>query len=139
MTRAAASQSIARCAGSGRLRFTPDPKLGSLRRTIEAIAYNGATPRSRTTVARFRAPAPVKPRKVRGLKLRKRTLRWRGQRGIVRYQLGITLPDGTTRALRARRARLTVRNLPKAGSVRVAIVAVNAVGDSGPVARAKVR
>lgn len=124
---------------SGTLRFTPAAALGAQRRTIEAIAYNRATPRSSTTVARFVASAPAKPTRVRDLKLSGRTLRWRAQRGIPAYELGVTLPDGTTLALRARRNRITIAGLPSRGAVRVAIVALDALGASGPVVRAKVR
>ena len=41
----------------GRLRFSPDPALGS-RRRIEAIVINAGTPRSTETVARYRVAPP---------------------------------------------------------------------------------
>ena len=44
----------------GRLRFSPDPALGS-RRRIEAIVINAGTPRSTETVARYRVAPPGAP------------------------------------------------------------------------------
>jgi hypothetical protein len=121
---------------SGRIPFTPDPKLGS-KRTIEAIAFNGATPRSSATVARYRVAPPPKPKRVRGLKLRKRILSWKPQRDVVSYELALTMPDRTTRSLTAPRAMLKLSGLPKRGTLRVSIVGVNALGRFGRVATAR--
>jgi len=121
---------------SGRLRFTPDPALGA-NRTIQAVSFNGATPRSTQTAARYRVAAPRRPRRTTGLKLRKRVLTWRAQPGITRYELALTRPDGTQTSHVARRARLPLAGLPKKGTLRVAIVAVNGQGRTGPIATAR--
>jgi hypothetical protein len=121
---------------SGNLRFTPNPRLGS-KRTIEAIAFNGATPRSTSTVARYRVPPPPRRKRVRKLKLRNRILSWRAQRGVASYEVALALPGGTTVMRTARRARLKLSGLPTKGTLRVSILAVDAVGRLGPVASAR--
>ncbi|HEX6022353.1 MAG TPA: hypothetical protein VFZ00_10185, partial [Solirubrobacter sp.] len=117
---------------SGRIRLKPDLALAP-RRRIEAIAYNGATPRASVTVARYRAALPRKPGRVRGVKLRRGVLSWRAVRGAVRYELALTAADGTTRTVTTRRTRLRAR--PRA----VAIVAFNAAGKPGPITRKRLQ
>lgn len=116
----------------GRLRFTPDPAFGK-RRRIEAIVLNGATPRATETVARYVVAAPKRPGRVKAIRLRSRTLTWRRDRRAVEYVVAVTLADGTTSTRTTRRTRLRVA----AGARRVAIVAANAVGRTGPVATAR--
>jgi hypothetical protein len=122
---------------AGTLGFRPDPQLGR-KRTIEAIAFNGATPRSTATVARYTVSAPPKPKRVTGLKLRKGVLTWRAQPG-ARYEVALIRADGTTATLSARRAKLKLSGLPTKGTARVSIVAVNALGKTGPVTSAKLK
>ena len=120
----------------GRLRFRPDGKFGA-RRTIEAIAFDGALPRSRTTVARFRVAPPPRPRRVTRMRLAGRRLSWRAARGASSYEIAIRLPDTTTRNLTASRPRVRLPRLPARGRLQVGIVGVNARGEAGPVASSR--
>jgi hypothetical protein len=118
---------------AGRLLFTPDPQLGR-KRTIEAVVFNGATPRSSTTVARFTVPPPQRTRRVRKLKLRGRTLSWQRQRAADAYELALVRPDGTTSSRTVRRPRL---KLAGHGAIRVQILAVDVLGRPGPLRKAR--
>ena len=66
----------------GRVKFTPDPALGT-RRRIDAIVINAGTPRATETVARYRVAPPARPGRVRSIRLRSRTLTWRRDRSAV--------------------------------------------------------
>ncbi len=116
----------------GRLRFTPDPALGS-RRRIEAIVINAGTPRATETVARYTVAAPKRPARVRSIRLRSRSLTWRRDRSAVSYIVAVTRADDTTSTQTTRRTRLRVPSDVR----RVTIVAENAVGRSGPAATAR--
>ena len=120
----------------GRLRFRPDGTFGA-RRTIEAIAFDGALPRSRTTVARFRVAPPQRPRRATRMRLAGRRLSWRAARGASSYEIAIRLPDTTTRNLTATRPRVRLPRLPARGRLQVGIVGVNARGEAGPVASSR--
>ena len=122
---------------SGRARFTPDPLLG-VRRTVEAVVFNGATPRSTSTVARFRVAPPRRPRRVRGIRLRRGILTWRAQRGVPRFEVAVQRPDRTTASFTVRRPRVRIPGLPGSGTLRVSILGVDATGRLGPLTRARV-
>jgi hypothetical protein len=111
----------------GRLRFTPDPTLGT-RRRIDAIVINAGTPRATETVARYRVAAPGRPGRVRSIRLRSRTLTWKRDRRAVGYIVAVTLSDGTTSTDSTRRPWLRVPRDAR----RVTIVAENAAGRIGP-------
>ncbi len=113
----------------GRVKFTPDPALGT-RRRIDAIVINAGTPRATETVARYRVAPPARPGRVRSIRLRSRTLTWRRDRSAVEYIVAVARADGTTSTHTTRRARLRV----PADVRRVSIVAQNAAGRTGPVA-----
>ena len=119
----------------GRFAFTPDPALGT-RRRIEAVVINAGTPRATRTVARFRVARPARPGRVRSIRLRSRTLVWRRDRVAVSYTVAVTRSDGTTSTHTTGRPRL---RLTGAVPRRVAIVAQDAAGRTGPVARVTVR
>jgi hypothetical protein len=123
---------------SGRLTFTPDPRLDG-RRSIEAIAFNGATPRSSTTVARYQVSPPPVPRRIRGLKLKQNVLSWKAQPGVASYEVALTLPDRTTVMRTTRRPRLKLTGLPRRGRLLVSVVGVNALGGPGRVADVKLK
>jgi hypothetical protein len=112
----------------GRFRFTPDPALGS-RRRIEAIVINAGMPRATSTVARYTVRRPARPKRVRAIRLRSRMLTWRRDRSAVEYIVAVTRADGTTTTQTTKRPRLRVPRDVR----RVAIVAQNAAGRTGPV------
>lgn len=120
---------------SGKLRFTPDPRLGAAR-TIEAVVSNRGLPRETRTVTRYRIAPPATPKRVAGLKLAKNVLTWRALAGATTYEIALTRPDGTTTSHTARRARFSIPGLPARGALRVQIFAVNALGRSGPATTA---
>lgn len=119
---------------SGRLRFRPDPQLGT-KRTIGAIVSNRGLPRLTRTVASFRVAPPPRARRIKRLGLRKGTLSWREQRGVKAYELAIVRPNGTTTSHRTRAARLRLRGLPRRGRIRVSILAIDQLDRPGPVAK----
>jgi len=118
---------------AGTLRFTPDPVLGR-NRTIQAIVANNGMPRLARTVARFTVEPPPRPRRVTKVRLRARTLTWRRQPGVTRFEIAITAPDRTTSIDTSQRPRLKLRaTLPRSGTLRVTIVALDAVGRHSPI------
>ena len=56
--------------------------------------------------------------------------------GIASYELVVVRPGGATTNHSARRARVKLAGLPRSGTLRVSIVAVNALGRSGPIKNA---
>lgn len=119
----------------GRRTFTPAPGPGRARRLVATVTRRGL-PRFEGTVARFTAPRPTKLTRVRGLRRKGATIRWRAQPAAARYALSLLLADGSTRSRMVRRPRTHVGGR---GPVVVTVVALSADGRAGPPARATLR
>ncbi|MGH2848443.1 MAG: hypothetical protein ACRDL0_20945, partial [Thermoleophilaceae bacterium] len=122
----------------GRLNFTPDPAAGRKRR-IEVTVTRRGIPRLTRRVARFTAPRPPRLRRVTGLRLRGRTLRWRRQKAAGSYALAITSPGDARTSHSPIRPRLRLPFRPRRGRISVTIVAVSAQGKVGPSATKRIR
>jgi len=123
---------------TGRLKFAPDLTLGRSR-TIEAIVSNGGIPRARRTVARFRVASPQRVRRVAAVRMRGNRISWRAQRAAASYELAVIRPDGTTTSHSTRRPGLTLRGIPRTGTLRIEVLAVDLLGRPGQITRTRLK
>lgn len=126
----------------GTIRFTPgDGPKG--RREIVALVESNGLPRENLTVARYTAPAPLRPAKPAGVKLSRKgsrvTVTWRAARRSVRYQVRATLSDGRKLLLFATAKKRSVRISGVPSDVRgtITVAGLKPDGSPGPAARAK--
>ena len=121
----------------GRVRFAPT--LAAARsRTVVALVTENGLPRSQFVVAHFKAPAPVRLRAVRKLRLRGARLRWPST--VRRRQLFMMLgtANGATFSTVSRHASLRVPRSMRGRTLTVTVSALNAVGQPGAVRTATV-
>lgn len=123
----------------GQIRFNAaDGPAG--RRAIYALLEQGGLPRLRRVIAHYKAPGPVKPTRVRGLRLKRSAraakLSWRKQVGVADYVVRVKVSDGRTLQRVVKKPRLTVRGLTRADHLSVSVTARTALGRTGPAARA---
>ncbi len=125
----------------GTLHFAP--AAGAARkRTIYAIVTENGIPRESLAVTAYRAPAPVTPSRVRGLRVRRHGRRFRvtfgTASGATYYVVRITGSDGRhlLRLVRGRRHLLTVPVLGYRDHLRVSVTGVSALGRRGRPANA---
>ncbi|HEX5910465.1 MAG TPA: hypothetical protein VFY44_08220, partial [Thermoleophilaceae bacterium] len=126
----------------GTIRFRVADGRGG-RRAIEAHAEQRGLPVSQVKVGSYRAPAPARPARVRGLRVgrsgRSAIVRWRRARGATTYLVRVKVSKGTKmRVVRLVSKRsLRVRRVPKTSIVSVSVTARNAKGRAGKAAKAK--
>ena len=92
-------------------------------------------------MASYRAPGPIVPARVRGLKLRRRgsslVASWRRASGAQRYLVRLDVSDGRhlLRLVRGRSVRLS--GVARTETVKVKVAGRNAKGRQGKAAKAK--
>jgi hypothetical protein len=129
-------------AARGRIRFTAGDGRGG-RRAIVAMAEQNGLPRLLRNVASYRAPGPIRRKRVRGLRVRRsgRTagIRWRRSSGAAAYVVRITVSDGRKllRVVTGRRVR--VGGIARGETVRVSVAGRSAHARSGKAARARLK
>jgi len=127
---------------TGTLRFAPAPGPAGRRDVVALVARDGV-PRLERTVARYSAPPPARPGRVRGLKVkhgaRAATVRWRGVAGARTYAVRVEVADGRRqlRLLGPRARSLTVAGVGRRERVTVVVTARDAAGRTGAPARAR--
>ena len=126
---------------SGTLRFVPaEGPAGT--REIVALLENNGTPRSRAVVARYIAPAPARPTRVRGVRAQRRgaglVVRWTPAAGARAHVVMVRMADGR-RVLRVAGPRARELRLPRFLTRRdrgtVTVAARSAAGRSGAASR----
>lgn len=125
----------------GALRFAPGDGPGGVR-TIVALLENDGTPRSRSVVARYTAPRPRRPGRVRGVSARRSgtslVVRWVPAPGARAHVVRVRMADGR-RVLRVAGPRARQLRLPRFLTRRdrgaVTVVARSAAGRSGAASR----
>ena len=128
---------------SGVIRFKPvDGKAG--KRSIVALVSQDGLPRTTKVVGSYRAPGPLRPGRVKGLKLRARgraavRATWKKAKGAAKYVVRVSLKDGhrTTVVTRSRTATVAAF-LPKRGGT-VTVTPVGRSGLTGKTSRAKLK
>jgi hypothetical protein len=129
-------------AAHGTLRFTPADGPAGVR-TIVAIASEDGIPRERVVVARYHAPGPVTPGRVRGLRVlhRGRTFRisFGSAAGATSYALRITASDGRhlLKLIGSRGHSLSLPVLGYSDRITVSVAGLSSLGRSGPASRAR--
>ena len=112
------------------------------RATSSPYVTRDGIPRMSPVVATFNAPPPIRPAKVRGLKVShpKSTLlaRWRKAPGAGSYLVRVHLTDGRTlvKLLGRRKTSLKIPGVKASLHAKVAVTPRSAHGRSGPPARA---
>jgi hypothetical protein len=126
----------------GRIRFNAGDGRGG-RRAIIAIAEQDGLPRLRERVASYRAPGPIRPRRVRGLRARRSgravVVRWQRSPGAATYVVRVRVSDGRRLARVVRGRRLRLRGIARRDRVRVSVAGRSAHGRLGRRARAVLR
>lgn len=126
----------------GTLRFTPAPGTAG-QRTVYAIVTEGGVPRETVPVARYRAPNPATPARVRGLHVRRHGRRFRisfgSASGAAYYLLQVRGTDGRhlLRVVRGRRHVLTLPVLGYKDHLTVTVTGVSSLGRHGRKASAR--
>lgn len=126
----------------GTIRFRVADGRGG-RRAIEAHAEQRGLPVSQVKVGSYKAPAPARPARVRGLKVRRSgrsaVVRWRKVKGATTYLVRVKVTKGTKmRIVRlVSRRSFRVRRVPKSSVVSVSVTARNAKGRAGKAAKTK--
>jgi hypothetical protein len=131
-------------AARGTIRFAPAAGPAGAR-TIFAIVSENGIPRQRLAVARYTAPGPARPGRVRGLSVRRRgrtfVVTFRGTRGATLYRLRVDSRDGRHISLVLGRTGHLLR-LPVLGyndRLTVTVTALGFNGAPGPAVRASAR
>ena len=128
---------------AGSLRFSPAPGPRG-RREIVALVEQGDVVREQRTVARYTAPAPLRPARPRALRMRARgprlDVRWQRVRGVRTYRVQVAnRRDGSLRLFRVRRTRLVIAGLERGDRVTVRVAALAADGTPGRAAVRRLR
>lgn len=91
------NHSLAVARASGRQPFVPSPGASGMR-TITAQIEQSGLPRRNLVVARYRAPAPPRPRPLRGLRATRKgrsvLVHWQRSANATGYEVRIALADG---------------------------------------------
>jgi hypothetical protein len=125
-------------AAQGTIAFTPTTGEGGTRKIVATVTQNGM-PRANLTVARYVAPARVRPAKPRvtvkraGTKL---TVRWHRDPRAKRYELRAKLTDGRVLLLLLKKPQTTIAAVAKTTTATVTVRGIDAAGVAGPQARA---
>jgi hypothetical protein len=121
----------------GTLRFKPAPSEHAGTRAIYAIVADDGVARESVPVAKYRAPGPVTPSRVRKLRLRRRGHRFSVSfgtaSGAAYYLLQVTGTDGRhlLKVVRGRRHSLTLPVIGYSDHLRVSVSGVSALGRHG--------
>jgi hypothetical protein len=140
---AAGGRRIGTAKGSkGTLRFSPADGPKGRRRIVALVESNGI-PRENIDVATYTAPAPPRPAKPTGAKLRRKgsrvTVTWRPAARSARYLVRATLSDGRRLLLFATSKKRSVRfsGLPSGIRGTITVAGLKPDGTSGPAAKLK--
>jgi hypothetical protein len=130
--------------GRGTLRFAPGPGPGGTR-AIVAIVERDGLPRLSQQVASYRAPAPPRLGRVRGVKARRKgnsiLVTWKAAAGAVAYTVRVDVSDGR-RILRLVNAHARSLRFPGVNThqnVTVVVAARGRTGRASSPGRARVR
>jgi hypothetical protein len=125
----------------GTLRFTPAAGTAG-KRTIYAIVSENGVPRESVAVSSYRAPAPGKPARVRGLRVRRHgrkfSVSFGSGHGAAYYLLQVKGSDGRhlLRLVRGRSHSLTLPVVGYKDHLTATVTGVSALGKRGPAASA---
>ena len=128
----------------GLLRFAPADARGG-RRAVLALVQHGGLVTDTVRIGTYVAPGPLRPARVRGVRLRRRgnsvTASWRGVRGAVRYLVRVRGSHGMRRlrVLSARSRRLRVSRLAPGDRLTVSVAALSRAGREGSAGSAAER
>ena len=126
----------------GRIRFTSADGAGGSRQIVAQIDSFGS-PRDRIVAGTYRAPGPVKPKRVKRLKASARGSRvcatWRRGAGAREYAITFRLSDGRKQLVVTRRSRACVGRVVGRVRGRVEVRGVSTRGTRGTTARAAVK
>ncbi len=120
----------------GTLRFTPSAGTAG-KRTVYAIVSEGGVARESVPVTSYRAPGPVTPARVRGLRVRRHrrtfAISFGSARGAAYYLLTVHGSDGRhlLRLIRGRHHALTLAYLGYKDRLTVTVTGVSALGRHG--------
>jgi hypothetical protein len=123
----------------GTLRFSPGDGPAGTRQIVALINQDGV-PRPRAVLTSYRAPGPLRPGKVRRLKVSLRghtlTVSFGAASNASGYQIRVTSTDGKRRVLLASAARRSVRlgDIGPGARATISVKAVAANGLTGPAA-----
>ena len=126
----------------GTIRFTPGAGRRGKRQIVALVESNGL-PRENITVSSYKAPAPAKPARPGGLKLKRKgsklTVTWRSASRAARYLVRATLPDGRKLLLFAtsKKRRVRIKGVGKGDRVTVSVAGLRPDGMPGPAAKLK--
>jgi hypothetical protein len=124
----------------GKLRFAAGDGPGGNRRIVAQAEQQGL-PVLQKNVASYRAPGPIVPARVRGLKVRRRgsslVASWRRASGTKQYVVRLDVSDGRhlLRLVRGRSVKLG--GVGRTETVKVKVTGRNAKGRQGKAAKAK--
>jgi hypothetical protein len=124
----------------GSLRFAPAEGPAGPRRIVALLESSGL-PRDTVTVARYRAPGPLRPVRPRVRARRKGqglALRWSRVPGVRRYRVAVRWGDGGGRVYETRRRRLRVGSLAPRAGARARVRGVTSTGLQGRWGSARV-
>jgi hypothetical protein len=121
----------------GRVALVPRGAAGT-RRILATVTHAGL-PRLNRVVARYRAPAPPRLRRVRAIRRHHGVLSWKGQPGADAYAVALAPSGGTTFTATTRRPRLKLPARARHGRLGVTIVAVADGNRHGPVATVRLK
>lgn len=124
----------------GSLRFRPATAKSGTRKVIAVVSRHGS-PQSTVTAARFRGPAPRRPRRPSTVRIRRSAdsvlVTWGATgRGTRHYRVRVDAGRQPVVHLPSRR-RLVVPHLPRRRKVEVAVRGISALGMKGRVAKAR--
>jgi hypothetical protein len=126
----------------GKLTFAPAAGPGGKRVVYAIVAENGVAHQT-LAVASYRAPAPVRPARVHGLRVRRHhrrfTIKFGSAAAAAYYLVTVRASDGRRllRLIRGRRHKLALPVLGYSDHAVVSVAAVSALGRRGPAARAR--
>lgn len=125
--------------GRGKLRFGPEPGRPGSREIVAQIERDGVPTGRSQVVARYTAPKPRPPARVRKLRVSARrgrvVARWAGARRADRYVVRVSTSRGGTRQymLSGRKRVLRPGRVRRGDRVRVTVRGMTAAGVQGPV------
>lgn len=126
--------------GRGKVTFSAgDGPAG--RRPIIAQVEQDDLPRLNRTVAHYKAPGPIRPRKVRSLKVKQKgknyVARWRRSGGASTYAVLVKVSDGRNflKIVKSNRAKLG--GITKRDRIKVTVVGRSTAGRTGKAAAVK--
>jgi hypothetical protein len=137
-------RALAVATASGRRSFVPAPGPSGMRTIVAQIEQNGL-PRRNLVVARYRAPAPPRPRPLRGLRAirtgRSVVVRWQRSTGATGYEVRIALADGRRilADLPESRRSYRVGDLDPATGGAIVVSPLSDVAGSGRASRVRLR